>query len=170
MIYQTAQPGFIENFLKPAVKQSPTFDADYYYNLGKGAINFLGDHEDSPMLMVDAIEKDLKENYDFNVGERDALRHYLGMQAFAEVYGPEVADFFGKWHEGDYFSDKQDIQGEIDLKNNAKALEDFKANRQLKQYDQSILDSLLKHLIIPPTPAGFDEFEEEFESFNFNGF
>ena len=92
------------------------------------------------------------------------------MQAFAEVYGPEVADFFGKWHEGDYFSDKQDIQGEIDLKNNAKALEDFKANKQLKQYDQSILDSLLKHLIIPPTPAGFDEFEEEFESFNFNGF
>ena len=48
-------------------------------------------------------------------------------------------------------------QADIDIKNNKKALDDLKANKQLKEYDKAILDSLLKEITIPPVPGYLED-------------
>jgi hypothetical protein len=126
-----------------------------------------------PENIVNKIDDDLKENYNYSEMETDALRHYLGMQALAERYGEDWADTFGHLHE---FKGKAgwsivDIFGggwenlpeykaksEVDYINNAKALKDYSEGKIIKKYDKSILDSLLKEITIPPLPKYIEEF------------
>ena len=148
-------------FEKEIVERPPNYGLDFY-SLVRAAINDLTKHESGPSYIVDRIEKSLKKDYDYEIGEKDALRHYLGAQALAEEYGPNVAEFIGKFHESAYFKSELDEQAQIDLQNNEKALEDFRANRKLKEYDKSILDSLLREITIPPEPEWFKEAKREF--------
>jgi len=143
------------------LETSPSYGSDLY-NLSRALINKLTEHEDAPSFIVDRIDKSLKKDYDYEIGERDALRHYLGAQALAEEYGPNISEFIGKFHEGAYFKSELGNQARIDIQNNAKALEDFKANRKLKEYDKSILDSLLEEITVPPEPEWFKEAKIEF--------
>ena len=148
-------------FEKEVVERPPNYGLDLY-NLSRALINKLTEHEDAPSFIVDRIDKSLKNDYNYEIGERDALRHYLGAQALAEEYGPNISEFIGKFHEGAYFKSELGNQARIDIQNNAKALEDFKANRKLKEYEKSILDSLLKEITVPPEPEWFKEAKIEF--------
>lgn len=104
----------------------------------------------SPQEIVGKIDYDLKENYDYKEMERDALRHYLGMQALADAYGPEWATTFGYLNEGfDIFGSGLN-QSSIDIMNNTKAINDYISYGRLEEYNKSILDSLLNEIIIPP--------------------
>ena len=99
--------------------------------------------------------------------ERDALRHYIGTQVIADKYGPNIAKIITDLNEYPY--DSTDIQKKVDKKNNKKALEDFIEGNMfdpswLKLVDFSkeensatILDSLLKHLTIPPKGGDYDK-------------
>ena len=128
------------------------------WNLIKGLI-----YESDPTSVISKINKDLKSNYDYTDMERDALRHYLGMQQLADIYGPVNAKFIGDMHE--YGQPGGAEQSEIDIRNNIKAIEDYKANMRLKEYDKSILDSLLKELEVPPTPEHLKKLKDDIGSF-----
>ncbi len=134
---------------KQGPEASPNYALDLY-NLMRAYI-FHPD-EKNPLTIHNNINDMLLEQYDYEIPEQDALRHYLVTQSLAEEYGPNVAEFIGKWHENFYFKKDFDEQAQADLKNNKKALEDFKANKKLEEYNKSILDSLLTELTIPPTP------------------
>ena len=163
MIYEIAQPNFLESFAKPAVKQTLGNTEDFN-NLARGLVNLMADTEKSPPLMINKIDRMLKDDYKYNREDADALRHYLGMQALAEEYGPNVAEFFGQFHDLNFFLNNENVQAKVDLQNNQKALEDFKANQVLKEYDKSILDSLLKEITIPPKLERFENFKNDFKN------
>ena len=140
------------------LETSPNYLADLA-GLLKGLF-FTGDPND----VIRLIDANLEKNYNYSKPEQDALRHYLGMQSLAEHYGPNAAKLFGDMNERtDIFGSPGGIQSEIDIKNNKKALEDYWANKQLKEYDKSILDSLLKEIIIPPETEGVKRLKESLE-------
>ena len=137
--------------LGPAANYVPSTFSDIS-NLGRGMRSEFFENEKSPTNLVHSIDADLRKNYDYDEMEVDALRHYLGTQALAKEYGAKNAEIFGYLNEAYNIFGSGTEQSEIDIRNNKKALEDFKANRQLKEYDKAILDSLLTELTIPPTP------------------
>ena len=111
-----------------------------------------------PTGIVASLESMLNKHYDYSTEERDALRHYIGMQAIADQYGTAIAGGLGKIWEGpagDRTENKQ-IQREVDLINNMKALEDYskgnilEINVDTNRFDETMLDSLLKEITIPP--------------------
>ena len=111
-----------------------------------------------PTGIVASLESMLNKHYDYSTEERDALRHYIGMQAIADQYGTTIAGSLGKLWEGPVSGkDKnKQIQTEVDLINNRKALEDYskgnilEINVDTNRFDETILDSLLKEITIPP--------------------
>jgi len=103
----------------------------------------------------------------YNPEQKDALRHYIGMQVFADKFGPTIASILGDLNE--YPFDPDDVQEVVDRKNNEKALTDYKegnmfdpdwlrlANYSKEENSATTLDSLLKHLIIPPPGGDYGE-------------
>jgi len=93
--------------------------------------------------------------YGYNAEEVDALRHYITMQSIADQYGTTIAGGLGKMWEG-FAGDEYDIQREVDLINNMRALEDYEKgnilefNRESERFDKPVLDSLLQEITIPP--------------------
>ena len=103
------------------------------------------------------LNDNLGENYGYgyDTEEIDALRHYITMQSIADQYGTTIAGGLGKIWEGKA-NDKYDIQREVDLMNNMRALEDYEKgnilelNTETQSFDKPVLDSLLQEITIPP--------------------
>ena len=145
---------FLSRNLGPAADYLPSTVSDIS-GLSKGMRDEFIEGEVSPSNLVHSIDADLRDTTKYNYKEMDvdALRHYLGTQALAREYGPKVAEIFGYINETLNYAGSGKEQADIDIRNNKKALDDFKANRQLKEYDKDILDSLLKEITIPPLPG-----------------
>ena len=114
------------------------------------------------ITILDNLQSDLKyfesEGY-FNTEERDALRHYLGMQALGERYGGSAAWVMGMVHEGfDLFMPGESgTQADVDIKNNNIALEDLDKGINVSVEDLQTKEDfreLLNKLVIPP-PSTF---------------
>ena len=111
-----------------------------------------------PTDIVFSLKSMLDKHYDYSEEEKDALRHYIGMQAIADQYGTTIAGGLGKLWEGPVGkkAENEQIQSEVDLLNNMKALEDYskgnilEINVDTNRFDETILDSLLKEITIPP--------------------
>ena len=109
----------------------------------------------NPKTTMKTIDKLLRGMDRYSQEEIDALRHYTTIQAISDKYGTTIAGYLGEMWEGDA-GDKYDIQREVDLMNNMRALEDYEKgnilefNRESQSYDESILDSLLQEITIPP--------------------
>ena len=111
-----------------------------------------------PTDIVFSLKSMLDKHYDYSTEERDALRHYIGMQAIADQYGTTIAGGLGKLWEGPVGkkAENEQIQSEVDLLNNMKALEDYskgnilEINVDTNRFDETMLDSLLKEITIPP--------------------
>ena len=111
-----------------------------------------------PTDIVFSLKSMLDKHYDYSEEEKDALRHYIGMQAIADQYGTTIAGGLGKLWEGPVGkkAENEQIQSEVDLLNNMKALEDYskgnilEINVDTNRFDETMLDSLLKEITIPP--------------------
>ena len=149
---------FLSQNLGPAADYLPS-TVSGMSGLSKGMRNEFFESEVSPSNLVHSIDADLRDTtkYDYDEMEVDALRHYLGTQALARKYGPKNAEIFGYINEMLNYAGSGKEQADIDIKNNKKALDDFKANKQLKEYDKAILDSLLKEITIPPVPGYLED-------------
>ena len=92
----------------------------------------------------------------------DALRHYVGTQALSNKFGPFLTKLMTDFNE---WPTPGDEHSAVDLENNAKAfldiqsgnmlntswLEDIGKINELNLQTSPVLDSLLKHLTIPPS-------------------
>ena len=120
-------------------------------------------NEDSAKDMVSNINDELLKIQDsglINDEERDALRHYFGIQSLADEYGDTVAWLSGLIHEGTdlIIPGEAGIQSQVDRANNNIALAHreegiFLKLEDLNSYDK--LRDLLNVLEIPP-PYRFD--------------
>ena len=111
-------------------------------------------------MTVAKVDTLLKREYPgYNRQEVDALRHYLGTQALSSKFGPFLTKIMTDLNEWPSPDDEHSI---VDLANNAKALEDMKSGNMfnpswieglegLNPQTSPQLDSLLKHLTIPPS-------------------
>ena len=149
---------FLSQNLGPVASHVPSTVSDVS-GLLRGLQDESFQNEVSPSKLVHSIDADLRDTtkYDYDNMEIDALRHYLGTQALAREYGPKNAEIFGYINEMLNYAGSGKEQADIDIKNNKKALDDFKANKQLKEYDKAILDSLLKEITIPPVPGYLED-------------
>ena len=115
-------------------------------------------NEDEASNIVTSINSKLLKMQDdglINDQERDALRHYLGIQGLAEKYGDTVAWLAGFIHEGTdlVIPGEAGIQSQVDRQNNNIALEHITEGlniniEDLNNYEN--LQNLLSMLIIPP--------------------
>ena len=102
----------------------------------------------------------------FSEPEIDALRHYIGMQALSDKFGPTVAKLLGDLNE--YPFNPRNEGKVVDKANNQKAIDDFKKGimfdpkwlNTVKWAQEpnatAALDSLLKELIIPPKGGDYE--------------
>ena len=113
----------------------------------------------NPSTTVANVDSLLNLYRGYDKQDKDALRHYLGTQALSSKFGPFLTKIMTDLNEWPSPDDEHSI---VDLANNAKALEDMKSGNMfnpswieglegLNPQTSSQLDSLLKHLTIPPS-------------------
>ena len=116
------------------------------------------------VIDLENMQQDLKylESEGFiNTEERDALRHYLGIQTLGNKYGGSLTWLIGAFHEGiDLFMPGQSgKQAQVDMQNNNIALEDLKNGISIRVEDltsKEAIRNLLDKLVIPPPAKPFD--------------
>lgn len=113
----------------------------------------------NPSTTVANVDSLLNLYRGYDKQDKDALRHYLGTQALSSKFGPFLTKLMTDFNEWPSPDDEHSI---VDLANNAKALEDMKSGNMfnpswieglegLNPQTSPQLDSLLKHLTIPPS-------------------
>ena len=112
------------------------------------------------VIDIENIQSDLKylesEGY-INTEERDALRHYLGIQSLGQEYGDSIAWLIGAFYEGtNIFTPGQSMeQVKVDMQNNNIALKDLREgniyNIDNLFHSKDAVRVLLDKLVIPPS-------------------
>ena len=113
----------------------------------------------NPSTTVANVDSLLNFYRGYDKQDKDALRHYLGTQALSSKFGPFLTKLMTDFNEWPSPDDEHSI---VDLANNTKALEDMKSGNMfnpswieglegLNPQTSPQLDSLLKHLTIPPS-------------------
>ena len=113
----------------------------------------------NPSTTVANVDSLLNLYRGYDKQDKDALRHYLGTQALSSKFGPFLTKLMTDFNEWPSPDDEHSV---VDLANNAKALADMKSGNMfnpswveglesLNPQTSPQLDSLLKHLTIPPS-------------------
>tara|TARA_R100001463_G_scaffold85170_1_gene140090 strand:+ start:7754 stop:8164 length:411 start_codon:yes stop_codon:yes gene_type:complete len=113
----------------------------------------------NPSTTVANVDSLLNLYRGYDKQDKDALRHYLGTQALSSKFGPFLTKLMTDFNEWPSPDDEHSI---VDLANNAKALEDMKSGNMfnpswieglegLNPQTSPQLDSLLQHLVLPPS-------------------
>ena len=131
--------------------------------ISKGAEYFSGESPNEVVNSIDEILLGHQKDGSISGQQRDALRHYFGMQALSEKYGETPAWLAGVIHEefDSILPWEGREQSRIDKDNNKVALEHYEKNIGVGWKPGLSVDELyqaLEYLEIPPPPRTADEY------------
>ena len=131
--------------------------------ISKGAEYFSGESPNELVNSIDEILLGHQKEGSISGQQRDALRHYFGMQVLSEKYGETPAWLAGVIHEefDSILPWEGREQSRIDKGNNKVALEHYEKNIGVGWKPGLSVDELyqaLEYLEIPPPPRTADEY------------